>query len=105
MQQFTDPAAFGIAVSDLLGLRGGTNYIEHDVRFGKHGDVTALNFIRAGAHALGEEALQIGMHGAVVFADDVPTRLRLPSSSPDFRIEQVGFGDPLGRPNELLLLL
>src|SRR5882762_8024754 len=45
------------------------------------------------------------MHGAVFFADDVPARLRLPSGSPDFRLEQVGFGDALGRPNELLLLL
>src|SRR2546422_6725464 len=45
------------------------------------------------------------MHGAVFFADDVPARLRLPSGSPDSRLEQVGFGDALGRPNELLLLL
>src|SRR5437879_2606238 len=45
------------------------------------------------------------MHGAVFFADDVPARLRLPSGSPDFRVEQVGFRDALGRPNELLLLL
>src|SRR4029077_1033600 len=29
----------------------------------------------------------------------------LPGSSPNFRIEQVGPGDALGRPNELLLLL
>src|SRR5579864_7984796 len=45
------------------------------------------------------------MHGVVVFADDVPAWLRLPSGSPGFRIEQVGFGNALGRPNELLLLL
>jgi len=54
-------------------------------------------------HALGEKkTLQIGMHGVVLFADDVPARLRLPSGSPRFRLEQVGFGDALGRPNELL---
>src|SRR4029453_13807920 len=29
----------------------------------------------------------------------------LPGSSPDFRFEQIGFRRPLGRPNELLLLL
>src|SRR5258708_16443814 len=45
------------------------------------------------------------MDGAVFFAGDVPARLRLPSGSPDFRLEQVGLGDALGRPNELLLLL
>src|SRR6266478_6589511 len=45
------------------------------------------------------------MHGLVFFADDVPARLRLPSGSPDFRVEQVGSGDALSRPNELLLLL
>ena len=50
-------------------------------------------------------ALQVGMHRLVFFGDDVPVRLRLPGSSPDFRLEQVGFWDPLGRPNELLLLL
>src|SRR6266478_3030586 len=45
------------------------------------------------------------MHGSVFFPDDVPTRLRLPSGSADFRLEQVGMGDALGRPNKLLLLL
>src|SRR5258708_37800747 len=45
------------------------------------------------------------MDGAVFFAGDVASRLRLPSGSPDSRLEQVGFGDALGRPNELLLLL
>src|SRR6266478_1322191 len=45
------------------------------------------------------------MHGAVFFADDVPARLRLPGGPPDFRVEQIGFRDALGRPNELLLLL
>src|SRR5947209_16213111 len=45
------------------------------------------------------------MNGAVVLADDIPARLRLPCGSPNFRLEQVGFRDALGRPNELLLLL
>src|SRR6202049_173243 len=45
------------------------------------------------------------MHGVVVFADDVPARLRLPSGSPGLRLEQVGARNALGRPNELLLLL
>src|SRR5258708_37421741 len=45
------------------------------------------------------------MNRVVVLADDVPARLRLPSGSPGFRVEQVGFRDALSRPNELLLLL
>src|SRR6266404_2005731 len=45
------------------------------------------------------------MHGVILFGDDVPARLRLPGSSPDFRLEQIGFRRALGRPNELLLLL
>src|SRR5215470_9175878 len=45
------------------------------------------------------------MHGLILFGDDVPARLRLPGSSPDFRLEQIGFRGALGCPNELLLLL
>src|SRR5258706_15366918 len=45
------------------------------------------------------------MHGMILFGDDVPARLRLPGSSPYFRLEQIGFRHALGRPNELLLLL
>src|SRR5678815_2032606 len=45
------------------------------------------------------------MHGIILFGDDVPARLRLPGSSPDFRLEQIGFRRALGRPNELLFLL
>src|SRR6267142_948766 len=45
------------------------------------------------------------MNGVVFFADDVPARLRLPGGSTGLRIEQVGLGDSLRRPNELLLLL
>src|SRR5882724_3839950 len=67
--------------------------------------MTALKLVGCGVHALGEKTLQIGMYGVVFFADDVPAWLRLPSGSPGFRVEQVGFRDALGRPNELLLLL
>src|SRR5215467_9935150 len=45
------------------------------------------------------------MHGIILFGDDVPTWLRLPGSSSDFRLEQIRFRRALGRPNELLLLL
>src|SRR3989441_653475 len=89
----------------LHGRCGGTDYVENEVRLGEHRDMTAVGLVGGGAHTPGHGALQIGMHGAVFFADDVPARLRLPSGSPDSRLEQVGFGDALGRPNELLLLL
>src|SRR6266446_8533647 len=81
------------------------NHVNDAFRLGEHRHVAAVEFIGGCAHALGHGALQIWMHGAVFFADDVPARLRLPSGSPDFRLEQVGLGDALGRPNELLLLL
>src|SRR5215472_7265520 len=45
------------------------------------------------------------MNGSVLFGDDIPARLGLPGSPPDFRLEQVGFRGALGCPNELLLLL
>src|SRR5439155_19027569 len=89
----------------LHGLCGGTDHVNHKLGVGEHRDVAAVDLVGGGAHTLGHGALQIGMHGAVFFADDVPARLRLPSGSPDSRLEQVGFGDALGRPNELLLLL
>src|SRR6266436_5037060 len=84
---------------------GGADYVEHLVGLGKHGDVTAFELMSGRFHSLGHSAFQIGMHGVVVLADDVPARLRLPCGSPNFRLEQVGFRDALGRPNELLLLL
>src|SRR6266404_6103572 len=89
----------------LRCVRGGTNDVEHPFWLGEHRHVAAVELIGCGTHALGEEALQVRMHCAVVFADDVPARLRLPSGSPDSRLEPVRFGDALGRPNELLLLL
>src|ERR1700722_7862716 len=67
--------------------------------------MAAVELVGGCAHALGHSALQIGVDGAVVLGDDVPAWLRLPSGSPGFRLEQVGFGDALSRPNELLLLL
>src|SRR5712692_3316132 len=84
---------------------GGTDDIKHSFWLGKHRHVAAVEFTGGCPHALGEKALQIGMHGVVFFADDIPAWLRLPSGSSGFRVEQVGFGDALSRPNELLLLL
>src|SRR6266849_2949558 len=88
-----------------LGVCGGADYIEHLVGLGKHGDVTALELMGGRFHALRKKTFQIRVHSAVVLADDVPARLRLPCRSPNFCLEQVGFRHALGRPNELLLLL
>ena len=84
---------------------GVTDDVDHNIRVGEHRDVAAVELIRGCAHALGHGAFQIGMHDAVFFADDVPAWLRLPSGSSDLRLEQVGFGDALSRPNELLLVI
>src|SRR5262245_10184864 len=88
-----------------LGACGLADHVEHEVGLGKHWHVAAIALKRGCAHAFGEEALQIGMNGSVLFGDDVPARLRLPGSLPDFRLEQIGFRRALGCPNELLLLL
>src|SRR6476661_2263618 len=88
-----------------LGVSGLANHVEHEVRLGKHRHVAAVALKGGCAHALGEETLQIGMHGLILFGDDVPAGLRFPGSSPDFRLEQIGFRGALGCPNELLLLL
>jgi len=88
-----------------LGVSGLANHVEHEVRLGKHRHVAAVALKGGCAHALGEETLQIGMHGLILFGDDVPARLRLPGSSPDFRLEQIRCRRALGCPNELLLLL
>src|SRR6266576_1874263 len=86
-------------------LCSGADDVEHALGLREHRHVAAVELIGGCAHALGHGALQIGMHGAVFFADDVPARLRLPGGPPDFRVEQVGFRDALGCPTELLLLL
>src|SRR4029077_8444463 len=89
----------------LNGFRGGANHLDNTFRLGEHGDVAAVELIGGCPHALGEKTLQIGMHGVVFLADYVPAWLGLPSGSPGFRVEQVGFGDALSRPNEFLFLL
>src|SRR6516165_8694268 len=100
---FSAYSSYSIAV--WLGVCGLADHVEHEAWLGKHRHMAAVALKGGCAHALGEEALQIGMNGSVLFGDDVPARLRLPGSSPDFRLEQIGFRRALGCPNELLLLL
>src|SRR6516165_10728870 len=96
-------SSYSIAV--WLSVCGLADHVEHEVWLGKHRHVAAVALKGGCAHALGEEALQIGMNGLILFGNDVPARLRLPGSSPHFRLEQIGFRCALGCPNELLLLL
>src|SRR5262249_10393376 len=88
-----------------LGVSGLADHVEYEVRLGKHRHVAAVALKGGCAHSLGEKTLQIGMHGLILFGDDVPARLRLPATSPDFRLEQIGFRCALDCPNELLLLI
>src|SRR5262245_16709697 len=67
--------------------------------------MAALYFRDGGVHALRGEALQLWMHGAVIFGDDVPCRLRSPSRSSHLLVEQVDGWRTLCRPDELLLLV
>src|SRR5215468_2389569 len=94
-----------VGSSAWLGVRGLADRVEHEAWLGKHRHVAAVALKGGCAHALGEEALQIGLNGLIFFGHDVPARLRLPGSSPDFRLEQIWFRRALSRPNELLFLL
>src|SRR2546429_9064814 len=57
------------------------------------------------AHALGEEAFQVGMDGAILGGNDGPARLRLPCGAVNLLVEQVCVGREVGGPDDLLLLL
>src|SRR6516225_3235446 len=100
---FSAYSSYSIAV--WLGVCGLADHVEHEAWLGKHRHVAAVALKGGCAHALGEEALQIGLNGSVLFGDDIPARLRPPGGPPDFCLEQIGFRRALGCPNELLLLL
>src|SRR5579863_2836823 len=102
---FARPTHLGCRCGSLNSFRCGANHVNDAFRLGEHGHVAAVELIGGCTHSLGEEALQVRMHGVVFFADDVPARLRLSSGSSEFRLEQVGLGNALRRPDELLLLL
>ena len=55
---------------------GLADHIEHEVRLGKHRDVTAIGLKGRGFHALRDETLQLGLDSMVLRSYDVPTRLR-----------------------------
>jgi hypothetical protein len=95
----------GCSGSCLNRSCGGANHLDDTFRLGEHWHVAAVKLIGGCSHALGHGAFQIGLNRAVFLADDVPAWLRLPGGSSGLRLEQIGFGDTLSRPNELLLLL
>ena len=67
--------------------------------------MAAVRLIGGGPHALRTEPLQLGLDGPVVLTHDVPARLRLPGGAFNLLVEQVRGWHPLGRPDDLLLLL
>src|SRR5437016_12067212 len=62
----------------LSGFCRFSDHIEHELRLRQHGHVAALRLDGRCAHALGEEAFQVGMDGAILGGNDGPARLRLP---------------------------
>src|SRR5882672_7450592 len=66
--------------------------------------MAALGLDGCRAHTLRDEALQLGVDGAVVLGHDVPTRLRPPGCTCHLLVEQVRGRHALRCPNNLLLL-
>src|SRR5216683_8233690 len=62
----------------LSGFCRFSDHVDHELRLRQHGHVAALHFDGRCAHALGEEAFQVGMDGAILGGNDGPARLRLP---------------------------
>jgi hypothetical protein len=66
--------------------------------------VAAVNLVGGGAHTLRREALQLGLHGAVISGHDIPARFGLPSRSSRIFGEQVRRRREVSSPKDLLLL-
>src|SRR6058998_1164677 len=90
------------ALSDVSGL---VDHVEHKAGLGKHRDVAAVGLESGLAHALRDEALQLGLDGAVLIRNDVPARLRLPRSAFDLLGEKVRRRGGVRCPDDFLLLL
>ena len=67
--------------------------------------MTAGDLMRSGAHAFGDEALQVELHGAVLGGHHVPTGLRPPGDTIEPLCEQVRGRGKVSCPDELLLVL
>lgn len=80
---------FTLLSCSLNGFCGGKDHIDHQLWAGEHGDVAAGNLMRGSAHALRNEPLQLGLHGAVLGGHDVGARLRSPRYAIKLLCEQV----------------
>src|SRR5262249_44419428 len=85
--------------------RGFSDHIQHEVRLGQHRHVAAIGLEDCCPHTLRDETLQLGLDSTVLRCYDVPTRLRPPSSTFYFLIEQICYGCAMSGPDQLLLLL
>jgi hypothetical protein len=92
-------------LSGLNRVRGGADYVEHEVGLGEHWDMATLDLIGGGAHPFGNETFQIGVHSAVVLSHDIPARVGSPRGSFELLVEEVRVWHALGRPNKFLFLL
>jgi len=94
--------------SDLLGLGRSTNYIEHYVRLGEHGDVAAVELIggwrpyASQKKSAPDRDARFGLFSRRYVPAWLSTSMRFPRLSR--RIDRC-FGTPWVAPNELLLLL
>ena len=66
--------------------------------------MAAVDLVGGGAHMLRREALQLGLHGAVISGHDIPARFGLPSRSSRIFGEQVRRRREVSSPKDLLLL-
>ena len=66
--------------------------------------MAALKLIGCGPHALGCEAFEFGMDGAIVFGNNVPARLRSPGDALNPMVEDVRGRREVRGPDDLLLL-
>src|SRR6266404_3066169 len=67
--------------SSLNSVCGGTDYVGDAFRLGKHWHMAAVELVGGCIHALGKEALQIRMNGAV----KSPAKSSMPSGSNQMR--------------------
>ncbi|HEY4904522.1 MAG TPA: hypothetical protein VIH89_13700 [Candidatus Sulfotelmatobacter sp.] len=73
---------------------GGTDYINHQVGVGEHGNVAAGDLSHFGAHPLGNEPFHVGVDGAVVFADMYQLGFDLQAVPSTFALNKSGLGTP-----------
>ena len=89
----------------LNAFCGGADNIDDEVGLRQHCDVTAVDSMSGRTHALGYEALQIGVDRLVLRGQNVPARFGLPGRAYHFLVEEVRSRRIVRCPDDLLLLL